>query len=360
MVRPAPTLGELVDQPRVEGLLDEIGARNAAARLAGPGRAGDPFYIRLLAALGAWAAAACFTSFLHLARLVDLEGTEPLLWSLLFLVPAVVIRRLSRRTFLVQLTLAFCTAGHLLLLWWAAHWSGDNAVTVLRSLTVAQAAATALMYWPYRDRTYRFLAPLAALVLLAVWLAAAGTDLGRETGRLHLLEAVIVLEAAAGGWLLARRPSGDFVRPVGYAAAVAAPGALLLLILWPRAVPPGRPVSLALALGLSILYLWAAGGSDRLKTEGMLTAVAATLALGLITNPGLLAAVGLLVLGYAQGDKALLGLGCLFLPLFLAVYYYDLDVTLAYKSWVLAGSGLLLLLARFVAGRRPWAKEARE
>ncbi len=45
-----------------------------------------------------------------------------------------------------------------------------------------------------------------------------------------------------------------------------------------------------------------------------------------------------------------------FLPVFVVVFYYDLDISLAYKSWILAGSGALLLVARWFLATRPWAK----
>jgi uncharacterized membrane protein len=35
----------------------------------------------------------------------------------------------------------------------------------------------------------------------------------------------------------------------------------------------------------------------------------------------------------------------------LVVFYYALDVDLAHKSWVIAGSGVLLLIVRWIAGR---------
>jgi uncharacterized membrane protein len=171
----------------------------------------------------------------------------------------------------------------------------------------------------------------------------------------HLLSLFIALEAAAAGLILALRVGRDFLKPLGYACAVAAPGSIILLIVWPRISGPVWIMSLLLAVGLCVLYLWAGGGRAVIKSEWFLVAAAATFAFGAITNPGILAAVGLLVMGYALGDKLLAGLGLVYLPAFIVVYYYDMDVDLAYKSYILAGSGLILLLVRIAAGRRPWA-----
>ena len=62
-------------------------------------------------------------------------------------------------------------------------------------------------------------------------------------------------------------------------------------------------------------------------------------------------AIGLLALGYNYDDRILSGLAYLFLPVFLIMYYYALNVDLVYKSWILAGSGLILLAVRWIADR---------
>ncbi|MCI5227648.1 MAG: DUF4401 domain-containing protein, partial [Candidatus Electrothrix sp. AX2] len=73
-----------------------------------------------------------------------------------------------------------------------------------------------------------------------------------------------------------------------------------------------------------------------------------TVLLGIFTTPGILVAIALLVTGYAFGDRILTGLAYLFLPCFLIVFYYALHIDLAYKSYVVAGSGLLLLAVRWI------------
>ena len=44
-------------------------------------------------------------------------------------------------------------------------------------------------------------------------------------------------------------------------------------------------------------------------------------------------------------------LSYLFLPCFLVVFYYVLNVDLAHKSWIIAGSGAVLLVVRWIVGR---------
>ena len=52
------------------------------------------------------------------------------------------------------------------------------------------------------------------------------------------------------------------------------------------------------------------------------------------------------VLGYAKHEKLLLLMGIFLMPMFLLLYYYNLDISLMTKSGILIGSGLILLAGR--------------
>ncbi|MBI4777851.1 DUF4401 domain-containing protein [Candidatus Desantisbacteria bacterium] len=80
----------------------------------------------------------------------------------------------------------------------------------------------------------------------------------------------------------------------------------------------------------------------------MVLAILSTILLGIFTTPGILVAIGLLVVGYTFGDRILTVLSYLFLPCFLIVFYYALNIDLAYKSWVVAGSGVILLVVHWI------------
>ena len=80
----------------------------------------------------------------------------------------------------------------------------------------------------------------------------------------------------------------------------------------------------------------------------------AILILGSISAAGVLFALALFILGYAKHMRFFLILGALFLPIYLLFYYYNLDVTLLYKSLILILSGILLLLSRSYLKFRKW------
>ena len=102
-------------------------------------------------------------------------------------------------------------------------------------------------------------------------------------------------------------------------------------------------INILLTAALIALIGWAAGGVEKLKSEPLSAAAAGALCLGIVSAPGILLAVGLMILGYTQHDKVALILGGLLLPLFLSLYYYNLDLTLMAKSGILIASGAVLL-----------------
>jgi uncharacterized membrane protein len=101
-----------------------------------------------------------------------------------------------------------------------------------------------------------------------------------------------------------------------------------------------------LTVALIALIGWAAGGIERLKSEALGVACLGAIGLGVVSAPGVLLSIGLMIFGYARHDRLLLVAGGLLLPIFLTFYYHNLGLTLMAKSGVLIGSGLLLLAGR--------------
>lgn len=343
-----PTVREMADGWQSRGYLDDSGRAALESWLKDRREeTPDPVYIRILIGIAAWAAAVCFIAFLSLLRLVDPDEPSMLLWGLLFLAGAVILRRVGRRVFPVQLALAFGSAGNALVVAWGG-FEYHHSLGAVGSLALFQALVCLAMYWPYRETVFRFLSPLIALAFATTWVLNEN-DLG------FLLHVLIGLETLGVGLILAGGRGGRPMVPLGYACAAAGPASIILFSVVPGLHIPVWPTSALVSLGVIWLFTWAAGGADRARHEWLAIAAAATVLLAVFTTPGIPAALGILTLGYARRDRPLLALGFLFLPVFIVVYYYSLNVDLAYKSYVLAGSGLVLLAARFVIGRRPWA-----
>lgn len=105
-------------------------------------------------------------------------------------------------------------------------------------------------------------------------------------------------------------------------------------------------------LGLSRLPLWL----NPLICAALLLAVMVKLRLPLLFGlplvlisaiiPGMGAGALVLILGFYAGSLGLMTLSALLLLGYGSLYYYDLGLTLMTKSWLLLGSGILLLGAR--------------
>jgi len=118
----------------------------------------------------------------------------------------------------------------------------------------------------------------------------------------------------------------------------------------------GRVASLGV-LVWAVLMLLRREGLPVASAQGR-AGLAAALILGLasIKAPGVGPAVAILVVGYANADRVLAGLGVFALLGYLSHYYYSLQTTLLEKSGLLAATGIALLVAR-LAMRNWWPEQ---
>lgn len=180
----------------------------------------------------------------------------------------------------------------------------------------------------------------AAAILLTLGLACLG---------LQLLALPLVMGALTTCWLLAeRQPS----RHQLYESLTL--GLALSLLVLGRLHHPlwDGGASMLDELGHSRLPLWL----NPLLCAALLLGVMVRLKLPLLYGlplvlisaliPGMGAGALVLVLGFYAGSLGLMTLAGLLLLGFGSLYYYDLGLTLMTKSWLLLGSGALLLGAR--------------
>jgi len=304
-----------------------------------PQEKGAPVYVRILLGLGAWFAACLFLPFLGLFGVFDNTGATFVCGAIL-MAASISLSRMTKSTFPAQLSLVFAFAGNILVIYGvidAGHYSGD----VLGSVAATHAVICAVMYMPLRSNVYRFLSPVIAVVLATIWIVEEG-----GAGSIH---ALVALEASLFYFLLLLPKRSHLLSPLMYSSACMLPATILFMNItqvdvWTHHFKePLWPSSMILALGLVYFFARIAGGWDRLRQCWPVLAILATIALGFFTTPGVLIAIGVLVAGYAFQDHILSSLSYLFMPCFLVIFYYALNVDLARKSWVIAGSGAILL-----------------
>ena len=323
-----------------------------------------PLYLNILMGVGAVIAGLCLAFFF-------LKQT-PVVVALLMVGGAVWLQKKAgdggeiRHSVLTQPSLALMITGKLCFLeafgkMLAPYLSGYD--YDIWSETLALVMITALTYPIYRVAIDRFLFPLFALcyILLPILL-----DSGDHSAL--LLHGFFLLQFVAAAVLLTHAKIKADYMPLAYALVFSLCGNVLFLVsaeLASAEVSENIAVispyfaSLILTGGLIALFGWAAGGMAKLKTEPLLLASTGAVLLGLIAAPGILLAIMLLVLGYARHERPLLATGVALIPVFLFLYYYQLDLSLLQKSVALAGSGALLLAGRFYLRRKGWDKSSK-
>lgn len=335
------TINELLEHPKVRELISPEETGKITEHLSKTGKdEKDPIYIRILTGIGAWFAAAFLLPFFIISDIIN-SSAGAITCGTFLLAISCVIGRLRKGTFLEQLALALAFAGNILTVTGAATTTSDELTAAL----LMHAVVCAVMYSFYPSSTYRFLAPIGLAIMTTLWII--------EQEAFYLIHALIATEMLLAGFLLLWQKCPPRLMPLAYASATTLPATLLFMNLtqvhlWRTDFSePLWPSSLLLSCGLLYLLLYLAG-SKRLAEPWMMLALVATVLLGIFTTPGILVAIALLVTGYAFGDRILTSLAYLFLPCFLIVFYYALHIDLAYKSSIVAGSGLLLLAMRWM------------
>ncbi|WP_162147080.1 DUF4401 domain-containing protein [Holospora obtusa] len=105
-------------------------------------------------------------------------------------------------------------------------------------------------------------------------------------------------------------------------------------------------VSAMLTLSLIGLIVFAARDLKNIKTEPFVLAALASIFLGILSPPGVILSICLMVLGNIKHDKFFTFIGILLMPVFILLYYFSLDTNLMSKSGALIGSGIIFLFGR--------------
>lgn len=341
-----PTVAAVLARLEAEGRLGP----GEAARLEGRAApVGEPPYVAALLGFGGWLAALFLLGFLTLFDVVD-TSREAVAAGVVAAVAAAALRRASESVFVGQVAFAFSVLATLLVGGGAEDLGGRRGSAA--GVLVLEAA----LLVAYRDPRRRVLSAAAgalALVALALETNVTGaTDL--TVGVLAVACGVLWLRPEEGG------PAAEVRRAVVWGLAAAVLLALLASVVDP-AVPEGRvfagpPATIALTAAVIALALRVASERGSVAPRTWAAVVATLGALGALTlrSPGVVAALGALLLGFRVREAGLVKLAVAFLLAFGVAFYHHLGLTLLAKSAALVGSGLLLLLARaaLVGGER--------
>lgn len=324
--------------------------------------AGTPWYVNALTGFGAWLASLFLMFFLALTVLVSKE-VGAIVLGLILTTGALFLRRMGHNVFLTQFALALGLAGQGLFIGGVGALSEGKTPPVLAALVIQ----TVLLFI-HPDLVQRFLSALfaSAALLLLIRLIAPGVLVDVTLVGLALLIHLLFLFEARlqSGWM------GERVAPAAFGFVTTFLWELLERTWFQRLysdfldhdterLPAG-----VLTMGLAAVTLYSAwrvleeAGARPSGPAGVTTfATLGLTSLLTLQTPGIIAACGLLMLGFHRRSVLLLGMAVVFLLTFGQSYYYSLELTLLAKSLTLLGSGLVLLGLRLFILRRFLAAE---
>jgi uncharacterized membrane protein len=322
-----------------------------------PVPAGTPWYVRVMAGFGAWLGGLFLLgSMMALFSVVAKSPGGMLTLGVFALAGAFGLYQVARGSdALEQLGLACSMAGQFAFGFGMEEMFHWDMAALSGFLFVLQVGLVVAM----NGVLHRYLSALFAAIA-AHWFLYKAQAVPLGGAVLAALVTWIWLNEAA--WTAARRAT--FWKPVGYALALAllfwqAPLSLRWLFSWGREnlvfAVPGWVAPLAYALCLAAAVGWLARRQaprawPRWVAAALLVSAVAWLA------PGLLAALLVLILGAAAGNRILVGLALLAAAWYLGAYYYQMQITLLEKSAVMLATGAVLIGLRFALSWL-WPKE---
>jgi hypothetical protein len=326
-----------------------------------PGEARVPWFVRVMMGIAGWIGALFLLGFVGVGFAFVMKES----WAAIVVgagacfAATTIFRAAPKSDFMAQFGLAVSLAGQALLLFGFAQWLPRHGANGLALVIALQEAALfvlipnylhrvlcawggvlALM-WLLVDAGFYALAP-AAVTAAFIWVWLSEFDFGRQgpllrAGGYGLALAAVQTAVMHGGlwgiWMatLGRRHADSWIGIywLGHIASA-------LVLLW-------AVLKLLRREGLAL-----DSGQGRVALAGAVILGAAS-----FKAPGVAPAVAILIVGYANGNRVLAGLGIFALIGYLSHFYYSLHATLLVKSALLAATGVALLLAR-LAMRRWW------
>ncbi|WP_250296319.1 DUF4401 domain-containing protein [Wolbachia endosymbiont of Oedothorax gibbosus] len=319
-----------------------------------------PIYLRVVIGIGAFIISVCFICFLSAASIIDFANEKGLIiWGMVFVAGAIGLQKIAdhndmiKHSFYMQLSFALMVVGKTIFV-----YGFGEMLNSCWGITLALLIIVSITYHIYRISIDRFLSSFAVLfsILINIYIIV-----NKDGGSIDLLlNSFFLFQLASAAILLTHgKIKRDYI-PISYAFVFSLCATVLYLDCaelvnsqHKELIYPGF-IKMALASGLIALFGWAAGSIEKLKHGPLILASIGAVILGLISNSGILLTIGLMVLGYSKHEKLLIIAGALFMPVFLFLYYYTLNISLMEKSYILIGSGIVLLAGRFYLRNKGW------
>ena len=323
-----------------------------------------PWYVRTMLGIAGWIGAlfmlgALFSGF---AMLFDSALAAGVLGVVACLVSMIIYRSLTHNDFMAQFGFAISLAGQGLLVFSMLQGlelfeGGTDFIDRIRQLAIIMVGLQLILFFMIPNYLHRIWSGVMGVSALTFLIIQFG---------FYPFSLALLLAATALVWL----KEFDWAK---HSAMVQALGYSLVFVCFMHLVTENHVIGMSrfwqevfgvtpiggnfgnnisvLMLGLVLLVvvvvLLKRAGTQLMSSKGIAAwLLALFIALLGIWTPGITVALVFAILGYAHGNRVLTGMGLVTLVIFVSQFYYQLELTLLYKSIVLCVSGLALLLMR--------------
>ena len=328
-----------------------------------------PWYIRTMLGIAGWIGAMFLLGFVGAAFSVVMKSAGPaLIVGALLCAAAIILYRVKPKgDFVNQFAFAVSLAGQGLICVGLGQFLSSEIAIMALAIALLEAALF-LLIPNFLHRVWSAMIGAGALVVaLSVW-------------GFHPYTQAIVLAAFSWAWLNEFRfpGRGAAIRALGYGLTLLVIAELITQSsadLWRSAwlgrgeiAPIGGQFGFWIGAALiGAITLWVAWKllvrqEITLAEDRGRAAIGGAVLVALISlkAPGIGVTVVILLLGYANGNRILTGLGIMGLLIYWSHYYYLLQLTLLQKSVLLLCAGAALVAARLAMQRRWPAGEGKE
>ncbi|MEI6714403.1 MAG: DUF4401 domain-containing protein [Verrucomicrobiota bacterium] len=314
-----------------------------------------PWFVRLMLGFAGWVGALFLLAFLG-AGFATILKTPTITFCLgiaVCVVATAIFRAKQKSDFVAQFGLAISLTGQILIAYGPIHWLEGSNSLICSCIALEQVA----LFFLVPNFTHRIWCAWATITATSLTLTNLGLDAFTPA-----LTTALVAWLTLSEFTLTRYIS--VVRAAIYGSAIVAiqtaffRGPQVSKVISGNMSPTLDFGATGFYLGHCAVILVLIGALlTLLKRECVAPfskcgkiACSATLTLGLtaIKAPGIAPTLTILLLGFANADRLLTGLGIFSLLVYTSYYYYSLESTLLVKSFLLMTLGMVLLLTRIL------------
>lgn len=315
----------------------------------------SPWYVRLMTGLAAWTGSLFMLGFMALLfeSTLDDGATITAFGCVMMFASYFILKTKNKNEFINQLSLVFSFAGQLLFIIGIIEIEGNLSSNIWLYIFILQATLT----WFMPSYIHRVSSSFFSAIALSMAISHYN---------IVFLQSAILISITSYIWLNEFNwiEKHNTLSPVAYGLTLALifQEAItvffhdfnMLISNWrsinETLLPPWMG---ELMIGLTLLFVvWSLLKRQHIKIPGRSSIAAFIAAILLIfislQAAGITVGIVIILLGYANGNKILSGLGFTASLFYISSYYYMLDNTLSEKALLLATLGVFLLIGRLV------------